>query len=358
MIGIHDHPGSFSDRWIEVCTSRRVPFRVIDCLATDAMQQSDGLDAVLWHWYHDDPSEPLVARQVIAALEQKGIIVFPNTATCAHFDDKIAQKYLLEAIGAPLALTWVFVNQDAAMQWIAGATWPKVFKLRVGAGSNNVRLVRSRKEAESVCRQAFGRGVPAVPGYFSDVHVRMRKTGTAADVLAAVRRAPETIARIVAMKRNLPRQVGYVYFQEFLAGNAGDTRITVIGNRAFGFQRLNRPGDFRASGSGLLVYEPEQIDRRCIELAFRVADRLGAQSLAFDFLNNAAGEPTIVEISYGYLPGAVHACAGSWDRDLNWHPGNVWPQDAILGDVLTAAGERDSAHVPCLSIEDRSLPTC
>ena len=37
-----------------------------------------------------------------------------------------------------------------------------------------------------------------------------------------------------------------MYFQEFLPGNAFDTRITAIGNRAFGFLRENRPRDFRA----------------------------------------------------------------------------------------------------------------
>lgn len=32
-----------------------------------------------------------------------------------------------------------------------------------------------------------------------------------------------------------------------------DTRVTVIGHCAFGYRRYNRPGDFRASGSGRLT---------------------------------------------------------------------------------------------------------
>lgn len=334
MIGIHHRPGSFSDRWIEVCTDRGIPFRTIDCLASDVMQQCEGLDAVFWHWYHDNPSDLLVARQVITALEEKGIVVFPNTETCSHFDDKIAQKYLLEAIDAPLAPSWVFLDRETAMQWIAGAAWPKVFKLRNGAGSKNVQLVRSRGQAESLCRQAFGRGIPSVAGVFSDMGVKMRKTKTASDFFQRLMRAPRSIARIISLRRNLPRQSGYMLFQEFLPNNTGDTRITVIGDRAFGFQRRNRPGDFRASGSGQIVYEPQNIDPRCVRIAFRVADRLRTQSLAFDFVNDHGGEPKIVEISYAYLPEAVHACAGAWDRELRWHEGHVWPQDAILDEVL------------------------
>jgi len=155
MIGIHDRPGSFSGRWISYCTDKGIPFRRVDCLATDVVMQCDGLDGLLWHWSQDDPESILVARQIIASLERKGIIVFPNVNTCWHFDDKVAQKYLLEAIGAPLIPTWVFTNKEDALGWIEGTTWPKVFKLRCGAGSTNVRLVRSHSQAAALCRQAF-----------------------------------------------------------------------------------------------------------------------------------------------------------------------------------------------------------
>ena len=118
--------------------------------------------------------------------------------------------------------------------------------------------------------------------------------------------------------------------------NHFDIRVTVIGNRAFGFCRGNRPGDFRASGSGQLIYDSAKIDMRCIQIAFDTARRLRTQSLAFDFLLNAKKEPVIGEISYCYMASAVHDCPGHWDSKLNWHPGNVWPQDAILDDLCTS----------------------
>jgi glutathione synthase/RimK-type ligase-like ATP-grasp enzyme len=340
MIGIHDTPGSFSDRWIEHCGHKQIPFKRIDCLASDILQQCEGLDAVLWHWSHISPRDLLVARQIIAALEQKGIIVFPNMATCAHFDDKVAQKYLLEAIGAPLIPTWVFLDQAKAMKWIGEAAWPKVFKLRCGAGSANVRLVHSRSEAEALCRQAFGRGFPAAAGYLCDMRKRLRQTKTLTQFWDKLWRAPRAIANYFVLRRQMSRQRGYAYFQEFLPDNPFDTRITIIGGRAFGFRRMNRPNDFRASGSGNLSYEPDRIDKRCVGIAFRVADQLGTQSLAFDFLFNPRQEPMIGEISYCYIARAVHACEGYWDRQGNWHEGHVWPQEAILDDVLVAVERR------------------
>lgn len=336
MIGIHDRPGGFSDRWIQYCTEHAVPFRRVNCLASDVVRQCEGLEGLLWHWGHDSPADKLVAWQIIASLEAKGLLVFPNVNTCWHYDDKIAQKYLLEALGAALIPTWVLTNQAEAVRWCEQASWPKVFKLRCGAGSTNVRLVRSRTEAVALCRQAFGRGFPAVAGYLADMQTRLRKTKTAHEFWARLRRAPRTLLKRLAIRWQLHWERGYMYFQEFLPDNAFDTRITIIGDRAFGFVRANRPDDFRASGSGSIIYNAEKIDKRCVEIAFRVADRIGSQSLSFDFLYNPQQEPMIAEISYCYMSSAVHACAGHWDHGGIWHEGHVWPEEAIMDDVLAA----------------------
>jgi glutathione synthase/RimK-type ligase-like ATP-grasp enzyme len=343
-VGIHDSAGSFSDRWLEFCEREGIRFRRVNCLATDVIEQCKDLDAILWHWSHDDAANKLVARQVITSLEAMGIHVFPNTSTCWHYDDKVAQKYLLESIGAPLIPTWVFTSQADALRWIESAVWPKVFKLRCGAGSANVRLVRSRREAVALCRQAFSHGFFAVSGYTTDLGTRLRKTKDARQFWKKLANAPRNLWRVLAMRRELPKERGYIYFQEFLPDNTEDTRITIVGDRAFGFQRANRPGDFRASGSGQISYRADRIDKRCVDVAFQVAKRLKTQSLAFDFLFDRDARPMIGEISYCYMAAAVHACEGHWDPAGKWQAGQVWPQEAILRDLLTAHETRRRNH--------------
>ena len=338
MIGIHPRAGSFSDRWIESCQQQAIPHKLVNCLQSDVIAQCAGLRAVLWHWSLNDPRELLCARQIAAALKETGIVFFPNFETCWHYDDKIAQKYLLEAIGAPLIPTWVLTDRAAAEAWIESATWPKVFKLRCGAGSSNVRLIRSHSEAAGLCRQAFGRGFPAEMIRADAVQKYMRAGLKARDVPRRLWRLVRKAFLRVFGPEEFGRQRGYLYFQEFMADNPFDTRVTVIGGRAFAFTRENRPGDFRASGSGRLCYDAAKIDPRCVQIAFQVTRRLRAQSLAFDFLFDAAGRPVIGEISYCYMAGAVHDCPGHWDEQMNWRPGQVWPQDAILEDVCAAAG--------------------
>lgn len=340
MLGIHQRTGSFSDRWIEVCRERNIPFRLVNCLRTDVVEQCAGLEAILWHWSLNDPRELLMARQLASALKQRQIVMFPDWETCWHYDDKIAQKYLLESIEAPLIPTWVFTDPAQAKEWIEKASWPKVFKLRCGAGSSNVRLVRSQSDAESLCHRAFGRGFPTEMVRIDAVQRYLGAQRSAKDLTRRLWRLLRKGFLRVMGRSYLPKERGYIYFQEFMPDNAFDTRVTVIGERAFAFTRDNRPGDFRASGSGRLCYDPARIDRRCIESAFRVAERLRTQSLAFDFLFDQTGAPRIGEISYCYMAKAVYDCAGHWDIQLKWREGHVWPQDAILEDICGKQGER------------------
>lgn len=157
-LAIHNRPGSFSDRWIDYCRQHGICFKIVNCYDSDIVSKLEGVDGLLWHWPDYEPSAQLVARQIIASIEKKGIKVFPNTATCWHYDDKVGQKYLLEAIDAPLVPSYAFFSKKEATNWIKETTFPKVFKLRCGNGSRNVKLVRTMRKAKKLCDKAFGKG--------------------------------------------------------------------------------------------------------------------------------------------------------------------------------------------------------
>jgi len=333
-LAIHHREKSFSSRWVAYCEEQKIGYRVVNCLDSDIIPQLGSMDALLWHWHHQNPREQLVARQVISAAEAMGVAVFPNTRTCWHFDDKVAQKYLLEAVGAPLVPTYVFYDLSEALQWIDGAVFPKVFKLRTGGGSLNVRLIRHAQEARTLAKQAFTVGFRPVANYRQDAARRFRTARMRRDLLGVVKRLPTTLVTIRQLNRALGRERGYVYFQDFIPDNQFDTRVTIIGNRAFAFTRNVRPGDFRASGSGDIVYDARRIRPECIKIAFEVTRNVGSQSMAFDFVLAGNQKPLVVEVSYCYDPAAVYQCPGHWDDRLAWHDGHLWPQDAILTDLL------------------------
>jgi hypothetical protein len=62
--------------------------------------------------------------------------------------------------------------------------------------------------------------------------------------------------------------------------------------------------------------------------------------MAFDFVLAANQQPLVVEVSYCYQAEAVYRCAGHWDDQLEWHEGHMWPQDAILIDLVEEARRR------------------
>ncbi len=56
--------------------------------------------------------------------------------------------------------------------------------------------------------------------------------------------------------------------------------------------------------------------------------------MALDFVLAEYKQPMIIEVSYCYNTKAVYCCPDQWDRNLNWQEGAMWPQDAILIDLL------------------------
>jgi glutathione synthase/RimK-type ligase-like ATP-grasp enzyme len=295
-----------------------------------------------------------MARHVIRAAEVMGLTVFPSTSTCWHFDDKVAQKYLLQAIGAPFVPTYVFYDLKEALHWIDNASFPKVFKLRKGAGSSNVQLVHSQNEARSLAARAFSSGFAPIPHYGQDALKRYRTARQRGDILNVIRRIPQVLVKIRSTNRLMGLEKGYIYFQDFIPNNKFDTRVTVIGDRAFAFTRNVRPHDFRASGSGDIVYDLDRIEHSCLEIAFEMTRKIGSQSMAFDFVFTERQQPVILEISYSYNAQAVHSCTGHWDSKLNWHEGSTWPQDAILVDLLNEIERSGQERVQSRSIQSAS----
>lgn len=317
-IAIYEHLG-FSTRWVEYCEKNHIDYKLVNPYDSDIVEQVKDCDAFMWHHGHADYRDVLFAKQLIFSLEMAGVRCFPNFQTTWHFDDKVGQKYLLEAIGAPLVPSYVFYTKKEALAWILGAEFPKVFKLRGGAGSANVKLVHSDSEARKLVRKAFGRGFSQFDriGYLKERYHRWRE---GKDSFSGVLKGIGRLFLVPDFAKMHAREKGYVYFQDFVPNNSFDIRVCVVGYKAFALKRMTRKGDFRASGSGCIIYDKDQIDLRCIKIAFDVNRILKAQSIAFDFVfdNN---NPLIVEISYGYAVNAYDYCEGYWTEDLQWKEG-------------------------------------
>lgn len=284
-IAIHNFKGSFSDRWIQYCKKNSVCYKVVDCYDSNIISQLKDCDGLMWHWDQNDYKASLFARQLTISLETQNFKVFPNANSSWHHDDKLGQKYLLESIGAPLVNSYAFYSRKEALAWLTKTTFPKVFKLRGGAGSVNVRMVETKQQAERLVNKAFSSGFTHINriSRLKDRFWVLRRDRSS----KAIRGVLSGFARMVfptEVEKYSTKEKGYIYFQDFIPKNDFDTRLVVIGDRCFGVRRYCRKGDFRASGSGIKAYKRELFDQKAVSIAFETAGKLNTQSLALDFI--------------------------------------------------------------------------
>lgn len=335
-IAIHHRPGSFSDRWIEYCKEKGIEYMIVNAYDSNIVEQVKDCDAFMWHHHHSNAKDTLFAKQLIYSLETAGIKCFPNFHTVWHFDDKVGQKYLLEAIGAPLVPSYVFYTKKDALDWIAHTGFPKVFKLRGGAGSKNVLLAYNQKEARKLVKKAFGKGFSqtSISSVVSE-DIRKFKEGQIPFLriikdLTLYYLKPDGFHKIHAPEK------GYVYFQDFIPNNTTDFRVKVVGDNCWAFQRCVRKDDFRASGSGKLIFDNTKIPVELVNIAQHTARKLGTQSAAFDFIYDKEQKAyLIVELSYGFGFDANEINNGYWDKNGVFHSEIFnpfgWMVNTILG---------------------------
>jgi len=324
---------SFAPRWVSSFESKGIGVIKADLTSGDCIDKVRDVDGVMWHWFHI-PDDKQVAPRILNVIENvMGIPVFPNFATRWHYDEKISQHYLFEALDVPKVPSWVFWHEEEALKFVEKASFPLVFKSSVGAGSTGVMLVRNKDEAISVIGKMFGHGLyPNL--YYNPEYMVPKIASRAKQSLKYLLRKDVPRIQETQPDWNYSLQKNYVYFQKFLKDNPYDIRITVIGDRAFGFVRHNRDNDFRASGSGKIDYDLKKIPMKAVQIAKEISSKAGFQSMAYDFLYDEKRELNISEISYGFLGSAVYNCSGYWGKDNKWVEGHYWPEELQAEDFI------------------------
>lgn len=333
-LAIHHRKTSFSQEWIDYCIKKNIAYKIVNCYDNNIIDQLRDCDAVMWHHHHASAKDTQFAKQLLYSLEVSGKVVFPDFRTNWHFDDKLGQKYLLEAINAPIVPSYAFYSTRDAIKWSKETSFPKVFKLKGGSGSDNVRMAKKHRNAIRLINKAFNKGFNQYNAW-SSINERWRKYRDGKTKLIDVFIGLLRIFLPTKYSHISGRERGYIYFQDFIPNNKYDIRVTYVNNRCFALRRKVRQGDFRASGSGMIEYDMSQIPEKALTIAFNVANKLGLQTAAFDFvlLNKA---PLIVELSYGFGYDVDQFNHGYWDHKLKYYPGTFNPYEWMVEGVIEA----------------------
>jgi glutathione synthase/RimK-type ligase-like ATP-grasp enzyme len=314
------HSTSWNDAWLEYCADQDIPHELIDWRALDAFDDLAKHDVVLWHYSHYSADEMRFARNILVALKASGCTVFPDVYDADHFDDKVAQAYLLKGLGFDAPKNYPLHGHGAVETWLREVgTFPVVAKLRAGSGSSNVMLLKNAVQLRRYARRMFGRGLNSKPGTIFKVRSNLATARSLNDIFKRLKRAPEFLFSLRnAMRRE--RERGYVYLQEFIPGVDYDLKVVVIGDQLSFIGRAVRKDDFRASGGGGLFYDRALVTPALIETAFQAADVLQSDCTGFDMIIDPRnGRPVILEICYGFSHTALLQAGGHFDREGIWH---------------------------------------
>lgn len=287
----------WSERFEEILKVKQFNYGIVYMDRSDWIDEIKKYDVLIWKPKFMGPDSSTHFREKIYFIQNiLNKRIYPNYETTWHFDSKIAQDYIFSIQNIKTPKTFISFDYNEIFDELKSTDYPVIMKKSNGAGSTGVKMVNNERELKKIVNRNFI-GKKILNKVFNCEYDKFP----------------------------------YLYIQQFLKGNTGDLRITVIGDKyVTGFWRLNRPNDFRASGSGNIDYE-KPLPKNIIEYCVNISKKNNFDSMAYDILFNG-DEFVIVEMSYGYVDKAVFDSKGYYTINKfgkvdEYITGNIYPQE-------------------------------
>lgn len=300
-------------KFAEVLESKKILYRLIDVERNNWISQVSDLEHIIWRPNLSEPYFSQAKEKLVFLEKYMNKKVFPNYDTFWHYNNKNAQSYLATIYEIPFPTTLVSYSYDEIMEFLKSTQYPIVSKSKGGSASRNVRKYNNFKSAKIDVEKIFRKK----PFY----------------------KVVDKIFSLFSFSNSkYSGQFGYVNLQHFVEGNTRDFRVTTIGGQyAYAYFRNNRKGDFRASGSGLNDYSPEEHNQKIIKFFIELSKKAGFDSMCYDILLGKAEDFFCVEFSYIYVDSYLHRCPGYYelnDGKLSFVSRNTWPQELIVNHLV------------------------
>ena len=331
------HSTDWSHPWIEYCKKNNIKHDVIDLFhVNNPMNLLKQYDCLLWHFGQYNYADMLEARSILYSAKQMGLKVFPDFNDAWHFDDKVAEMYLLQSINAPIPKSYVFYDINDFESWLQQekTLLPMVGKLRTGSGSHNVKLLKNEQALKHYAKRMLDKGYNPAPNLIYKTTSNVRSSHNWATFKDKAKRIPEFL-QVLGNAKKFPDERGYIYLQEFIPNDNYDMKVVVVGDKLSGVIRPVRSHDFRASGGGEVFFDHTFFTESIIKSAFAVTDALGTQCMGYDYvINNETKQAVIVEMSYGFSHAAIMSSKGYFDRECVLHDRALNAPFEILDNIL------------------------
>lgn len=225
---------------------------------------------VFMHMHHHPQVRLLHKRTMAIMAVNPELTLIPDYRASVLYDDKLEQARQLSRW---MPRTRVFYSPSPARAHLMKCEFPFISKTSEGASSHNVRFIETQDQAKNEIRLAF-----------SDIGIKSHYG---------------------------QQQRGYLLWQDFVAGNAGDVRVIAIGSKRLILRRGNRPDRPMASGSGRLDPVRGALDRDT-ELCLTAADNFFAAEnmkwCGIDLVKDTQGKWYVLESTVGWTMHGYYEC--------------------------------------------------
>lgn len=334
------HSTNWSLKWIEYCQKNNIQYKVCNPFKNNIIEHLSNFDVVLWHFDNYSYKDMLIARNILFSLKELGIKTFPTISDSWHFDDKLAETYLLQTIDAPIPKTYYFYSYDNLKRKINDLKLPLIFKLRNGSGSHNIKMINSKKDLLNIGKKMFTTGMSSSPSLFYKASSNIKSSRNLDTFIKRTKRIPEFL-RTRSNSKKFDMEKGYVYLQQFIDNHGFDIKIVVIGDKLSFFGRNIRRGEFRASGGGDMFFDRNIVPYNVIKSAFQTSDRLGFTCMGYDYvIDKDSNNGLIIEMSYGFSYESLLQAGGYFDREGNWHDEPLDAPKEVLVNLLSQSSDK------------------
>jgi glutathione synthase/RimK-type ligase-like ATP-grasp enzyme len=289
-IGIAKAAPAWVQEFQRACEALGVHYTLVDIHRNDWLNQLGTVDALIWRTTLDDPAGLWEMRSKLPLIEEMGIACYPSTRMLWFYDNKIRETYFLQQQRLPIPGTFITFDESEALKFAAQTEYPIIIKTAGGASASGVAKVLSRAEAEKIISRVFTKRT-----WLKRIQNRLLQS--------QLEGGNYLMARRIAKRQDSER---YVYFQEMIPAEC-DWRVTTLGpGLVSAFKRLNRPNDFRASGSGRWVALTEnELPLEACKLALKISDSQKFTSMTYDFLQTEQGF-VITEFSFSFMLNKIY----------------------------------------------------
>ncbi len=254
-------------------------------LTEQAVENMDEHSVVFIHMTHYGLDLREQNKQLVEKVaERDDLFLIPTIGECRLYDDKILQY---QTFGERMPKTWHITNFDDAIENVKQIKFPFISKSSKGAGSSNIRFLKTRKQALEEIDTVFKR--EGITCWLKD------------------------------------KQKDYLLWQEFIPNNLNDWRVILIAKKyAMILKRYNRPDIPFASGSGDI--EPVQNLDSCKQHMILAYTREFANAFNFSFLgvdiifDGRDNQPLILETTTGWSFEGYLDCPVFEFSNGEWNP--------------------------------------